>query len=167
MKNICDKNFKEEIRLLKTIPGINEKSAMQIIAETGANMDVFKNSGKLTSWAGLRPRNDESTGKMKSTAITKGNRYLRRIIVQCGWAASRIKNSKFQVIFTRLCVRKSRKKALIAVARNLLTVIWNVLRYKETYNPQKQPVITPEKLKQSLKYYKKQVERLEALVAIT
>ncbi|GIV43792.1 MAG: hypothetical protein KatS3mg035_0915 [Bacteroidia bacterium] len=136
---------------------------MQILAETGSDRKAFENSGKLTGWAGLRPRNDESAGKMKSTAITKGNKYLRRLIVQCGWAASRTKGSKFQEMFLRLCVRKSRKKALIAVARNLLTVIWNVLYYKQVYQPHKQPVISKEKLKKRLNYYKKQVKRLEAL----
>ncbi|GIV43355.1 MAG: IS110 family transposase [Bacteroidia bacterium] len=163
MQNICETHYKEELERLKTIPGVKKQSAMQILAETGSDRKAFENSGKLTGWAGLRPRNDESAGKMKSTAITKGNKYLRRLIVQCGWAASRTKGSKFQEMFLRLCVRKSRKKALIAVARNLLTVIWNVLRYKQVYQPHKQPVISKEKLKKRLNYYKKQVERLEAL----
>ncbi len=50
-------------------------------------------------------------------------------------------------MFLRLCVRKSRKKELIAVARNLLTVIGNVLHYKQMYQPHKQPLISKEKLK--------------------
>jgi transposase len=83
MKNICEEHYSEEMELLKTIPGIQTQAAMQIIAETGADMNAFENSGRLTGWTGLRPKNDESAGKFKSTAITKGNKYLRRIMVQC------------------------------------------------------------------------------------
>jgi hypothetical protein len=54
-------------------------------------MSVFENSGKITGWAGLRPGNDKSVGKYKSTATTKGNKYLRYVMVQCLWAVSRIK----------------------------------------------------------------------------
>ena len=101
MKRICDDNFELEIRLLKTLPGISEIAAMTIIAETGGDMSIFENSGKITGWAGLRPRNDESAGKYKSTAttilrlrsVTEGNKYLRSILVQCAWAASRMKGS--------------------------------------------------------------------------
>jgi len=67
---------------------------MIIIAETGGDMSVFENSGKITGWAGLRPKNDESAGKYKSTATTKGNKYLRSVLVQVSWAASRIKKGK-------------------------------------------------------------------------
>ena len=50
---------------------------MIIAAETGGDMSAFENSRKFTGWAGLRPRNDESAGKFKSTATTKGNKHLR------------------------------------------------------------------------------------------
>ncbi|MBI9036614.1 MAG: IS110 family transposase [Bacteroidales bacterium] len=136
---------------------------MQIIAETGGNMNAFENSGKLTGWAGLRPKNDESAGKYKSTSITKGNKYLRRILVQCGWAASRTKGSYYKNKFDQLCIRKSRKKALIAIARKLLTVIWSILNEKKPYNPNMLPVLNPEKIKGKMKYHAKEIEKLEAL----
>jgi len=75
MMQICQEHYAEEMELLQTIPGIKAQSAMQIIAETGNDMNAFENSGKLTGWAGLRPKNDESAGKYKSTSITKGNKY--------------------------------------------------------------------------------------------
>jgi len=81
------------IKLLQTIPGISQIAAMTIIAETGGDMSVFESSDKIVGWAGLRPRNDESAGKYKSTATTKGNKYLRSILVQVSWAASRIESS--------------------------------------------------------------------------
>jgi transposase len=82
MRRICDEHFSVMVKLLQTIPGISQIAAMTIIAETGGDMSVFESSDKIVGWAGLRPRNDESAGKYKSTAITKGNKYLRSILVQ-------------------------------------------------------------------------------------
>ena len=121
MEEICDRHYSRQMDILMGIDGIGKQAAMQIIAETGADMKAFENSGKLTGWTGLRPRNDESAGKYKSTAVTHGNKYLRRIMVQCAWAAARTKGSFYKSKFEQLCVRKSRKKALIAIARKLLT----------------------------------------------
>lgn len=110
MEEICDKHYSRQMELLMSIDGIGKQAAMQIIAETGADMEAFENSGKLTGWTGLRPRNDESAGKYKSTAVTHGNKYLRRIMVQCAWAAVRTKGSFYKTKFEQLCVRKSKKR---------------------------------------------------------
>ncbi len=163
MLDICQEHYSDEMELLKTIPGIKVQSAMQIIAETGADMKAFDNSCKLTGWAGLRPKNDESAGKYKSTSITKGNKYLRRILVQCAWAASRTKGCYYKTKFEQLCIRKSRKKALIAISRKLLTVIWNVLKEKQPYNPNILPVYNEDKIKAKMKYHQKELEKLESL----
>ncbi|MDY6801140.1 MAG: transposase, partial [Bacteroidota bacterium] len=101
--------------------------------------------------------------KFKSTSITKGNKYLRRILVQCAWAASRTKGSYYKNKFEQLCIRKSRKKALIAIARKLLTVIWNVLKEKQAYNFNIEPVLNPEKIRNKMKYHTKELEKLVAL----
>jgi len=163
MSQICHKYYKDEIKLLQTIPDIKKQSAMQLIAETGNNMSAFENSGKITGWAGLRPKNDESAGKFKSTSITKGNKYLRRILVQCAWAASRTKGSYYKSKFEQLCIRKSRKKALIAIARKLLTVTWNILKEKQEYNPILEPVLSPEKIKNKMNYHTKEIQKLKQL----
>lgn len=163
MLRLCEEHYQEHLKLLRTIPGVNTHAAIQIVAETGADMNAFDNSGKLTGWAGLRPRNDESAGKMKSTAITKGNKYLRRIMVQVAWAASRMKGTHPHEQFIKLSIRKSRKKALIAIARKQLSVVWNILRYRQPYNMDKQPVYKPQDIKRKLHYHQKQVERLQSL----
>jgi transposase len=105
---------------------------MQIIAETSGDMKAFENSGKLTGWTGLRPRNDESAGKYKSK-------------------------------FEQLCIRKSRKKALIAIARKLLTVVWHVLEEKQPFNPRYLPVIDLNKLEMKIKYHRREIDKLEQL----
>ncbi len=164
MEELCKAHYHEEMKLLQTIPGISLISAMIIIAETGADMRVFENSGRFSGWTGLRPRNDESAGKYKSTATTKGNRYLKCILVQVAWAASRTKGSYFKEKFTRLAMRKNRKKALVAIARKLGVLIWNVLYYKQPYNTEKPIIYAPEKLQAKLNYHQREYSRLEKLI---
>jgi transposase len=163
MLAICKEHYSKEMKLLKTMPGTDDQSVMQLIAETGADMNAFETSNRLSNWAGLCPRNDESAGKIKSKATTKGNKYLRRIIVQIAWAASRTKNSSYYNKYNQLAVRKGRKKALVAVARKQLTVVWNILKYEQPYDIDKQPVITPEQLLAKKKYHEKELSKLGVL----
>jgi transposase len=163
MEEICDRHYSRQVEILVSIDGIGKQAAMQIIAETSADMKAFENSGKLTGWTGLRPRNDESAGKYKSTAVTHGNKYLRRIMVQCAWAAARTKGSFYKSKFEQLCVRKSRKKALIAIARKLLTVVWHVLSENEPFNPWLMPVYDPRKMQMKVNYHRREIEKLEKL----
>jgi transposase len=164
MRQLCEAHYSKEMELLKSILGVKEISAMLIIAETGGNMSVFENSGKIIDCAGLRPGNDESAGKYKSTATTKGNKYLRSVMVQYSWAASRIKNGWFKEKFNRLSMRKSRKKALIAIARKLLTVTWNVLYCKTPYNPQLVQVYDLIRVKSKIYYHQREIERIRQLL---
>jgi transposase len=143
---------------------VNKHKRKTIVESLRADMKAFENSGKFAGWTGLRPRNDESAGKFKSTATTKGNRYLRAILVQIAWAASRTKGSFFKEKFTRLCLRKNRKKALIAIARKMAVLIWNVLNYQEAYNPQKLIVYEPGKVQAKMDYHQKEFRRLENLL---
>jgi len=83
--------YAEEISLLCTIPGIQKLSAMCILAELGANMDVFFSAAALVGWAGFRPRNDESAGKIRSRKTLPGNKYLRKMIIQVSMGGSTFK----------------------------------------------------------------------------
>jgi transposase len=164
MEKICGEHYSKEMALLQSMPGISKVSAMCIIAETGADMSVFENSGKITGWAGLRPKNDQSAGKFKSTSITKGNKYLRVILVQAAWGASRTKGSYFKEKYHRLALRKSNKKAIVAIARKMLVVIWNILYEKKPYNPALHPVYDPKKVERATEYHQKEIERLSKLL---
>ena len=164
MKKIVKEHYEKEKELLTSIPGVDELSATFILAESGANMKSFDNSSKFASWIGLAPRNDESAGKYKSTAITKGNKYLRAILVQVAWASIRTKGSYFKQKYNRLAVRKSKKKALIAIARKVSVVIWNVLSNMESYNPDKLPEYDPVKLKKRQQYYQRELDKITELL---
>jgi transposase len=158
-QKVADENYQQEIELLQTIPGIKKLSAIIIFAEIGGKINLFATAQNLTGWCGLRPKNDESAGKIKSRSITKGNKYLRRILVQTGWAASRTRNCYLKTKFEQLSIRKSSKKALIAIARKQLVIIWNVLAKSESY-AEPQIVLSPEQIERKQKYYQGKLEKL-------
>jgi len=127
--------FLPQIKLVSTVPGISASSAIAIIGEIGVDMSVFETSRHLCSWAGLTPQNDNSAGKKKTTRISRAGVYIKPLLVQCANAA--IKSNKHLEIRNRyLAIKKRRghKKAIIAIARMLLTAIYNILKKNEPYN---------------------------------
>src|SRR5204863_715397 len=104
----------------QTIPGISQRTAETVLAEVGTQREQFATAEHLASWAGMCPGNNESAGKRKSGKTTKGNRWLKRILVQAAWAASRAKGTYLQAQYRRLAKRRGRKKALVAVGHTLL-----------------------------------------------
>ncbi|TNC93328.1 MAG: transposase IS116/IS110/IS902 family protein [Stygiobacter sp.] len=125
--------FRTAIRLLTSIPGISNLGAQVIVSEIGTDMDRFPTAGHLLSWAGLCPRNDESAGKRRSTRLRKGAPWLKTLLVQCAWAASRKKDSYFQAQFHRLRSRRGAKKAICAVAASILTAAYHMLKDGTVY----------------------------------
>lgn len=133
MREICKSYFDQEITLLQTIPGIREDAAMRIIAEIGVDMRAFLTASAIVGWAGLKPRNEESAGKIKGRKTLHGNKYLRVLLIQCAWAACRTKESRFFYKYQTLSKRMNHNKALFANTRKLLVIIWNILKKKQIY----------------------------------
>ena len=125
--------FRAEIELLSSIPGVSVIVAWTILAEVGFDMSRFPTAGHLVSWAGLCPRSDESAGKRRSTRIRKGAPWLKTVLVQAAWGATRAKNSYFRAQFFRLRARRGPQKAVVAVAASLLTTIYYVLTRHQPY----------------------------------
>jgi transposase len=119
--------FRDIVERLKDVPGLGSTAVETIIAEIGLDMSLFPTAGHLLSWAGLVPRLDESAGKRRSTRIKKGAPWLKPVLVQCAWAATRKKNSYFQAQFLRLKARHGAKKAAIAFAASILTTVYHML----------------------------------------
>jgi transposase len=128
--------YAEEIDLILSVPSFkNTFSAITIISEIGVNMDVFPTAKHLCSWAGLTPTNNESAGKKKSVRISKAGCYIKPLLVQCATAV--IKSEKHPEIrnrYLKLKKRRGHKKAVIAIARMLLTAIYMILKNKQPYN---------------------------------
>lgn len=124
------------IQLTSDIPGITETSARYIIAEIGADMTVFKSAKHLCSWAGLTPQNNESAGKKKNCHISRAGAYLKPLLVQCALAAIKDKqNPYFRVKYDRIKKRRGHKRAIIAVARMILTCLYHMFLKKEAFQP--------------------------------
>jgi transposase len=114
---------------LCTIPGIGNRLAQVIISEIGVDMTRFPTADHLASWAGLCPGNNESAGKHGNTRTRKGNPQIRTALVEAAWAAART-DTYLGARFRRLHRRFGKNnggKAAVAIAHNLLVIIWHVL----------------------------------------
>lgn len=130
-------SYTEELNLILTVPSIsNLFSAIAVVSEIGVNMDVFPTAKHLCSWAGLTPTNNESAGKKKSVRISRAGVYIKPLLVQCATAV--VKSEEHPEIrnrYLQLKKRRGHKRAIIAIARMLLTAIYHILKNKEPYNP--------------------------------
>lgn len=135
MDAICQQYFPEQLKNLQTIPGIKGRSATAIIAEVGTDMSSFEDAAHLVSWCGLKPRNEESAGKIKARSITHGNKYLRKTLIECAWAASKTQGCYFNKFSYHQVVvrRKNKMKVQVAIARKVLTAVWYVMHDSVAY----------------------------------
>jgi hypothetical protein len=130
-------DYSRQIELLVSAPGIDTISAITIISETGVDMNAFGSVKKFLSWIGLVPQNDESAGKKKSTRIGKGNHWLKPLIVQCANAAKLSKNHpEIRDKYLALKKRRGYGKAIIAIAKKIMTAVYYMLLRDQKYNPQ-------------------------------
>ena len=96
-------------------------------------MSIFPTAGHLASWARMCPGNNITGGKRKSGTTGGGNRWLREILVECAWAASRQRESYLAAQFWRLARRIGKKKAALAVGHSILVIAWHLLHNNTTY----------------------------------
>ena len=122
-----------DAKLLDGIPGVGKDAAAGILAEIGNDMGQFPTAQHLASWAGMSPGNNESAGKKKSGRTTHGDKYLRTLLVQCAWAATRTKGTYLRSKYDSLVVRRGKKRALIAVGHKILIAAYYILRDKVEY----------------------------------
>ena len=125
------------ISLLCTIPGIDRRLAITIISEIGTDMSEFGSSRRLCSWAGLVPGNNQSAGKKKSVRITRAGVYLKPALVEAAHAAVKAteKSPYFRIKYEKIMKRRGKKRAIIAIARMILTSIYAMVSTGEVFNP--------------------------------
>jgi transposase len=130
------KPYESTIELLCTIPGVDRQSAITIISEIGTDMSQFSNSKRLCCWAGLTPGNNESAGKKKSVRITRAGVYLKPALVQVAHAAVKSdKSPYYKIKYECIYKRRGKKRAIIAIARMILTAIYYMFTTGEEFNP--------------------------------
>ena len=143
--------YDEVIKRISRIAGFTERSALFVISEIGATPGVFESDKHLCSWAGcLTPANNESANKKKSTRCSKTGQYLKPLLIQCALAAVKSrKNPYYAIKYNRLAKRRGRKKAIIAIARMMLTSIYHMILNNEEL--ENEMITKPSSIHQNLK----------------
>ena len=131
--------------VMKDILSVSGRKLLNILRDTGSLSEIsaapqehFSSGEKLCRWAGVTPRNDESAGKMKSRKTLHGNPYVKAILCQAAWAAVKVRNSPFHDWFWSHQHKLGQKKAIIAVSRKLLMLIYLLLDTEQLYQPPNQ-----------------------------
>jgi len=152
----------QEWELLQTVPGIQERSAAAILAETGPDMDQFPSSKDLSSWAGVCPGNNRSAGKNKSSHTTGGNPWLRGALTECAWAAAAKKNCFIKEKFWRITSKSKGKKApaVVAVAHTLLVLIYQVLRTHQPFQDRQAPPLDERQRQRLIRHHIRRLGKL-------
>ena len=128
--------YESLIALMCTIPGIERKSAINVISEIGNDVSLFGSSKRLCSWAGLTPGNNESAGKKKSVRINRAGVYLKPALVEIAHSAVKsTTNPYYKNKYEKLVKRRGKKRAIIAIARMIRTAIYSMLSTGEVWNP--------------------------------
>lgn len=126
--------FAAVLAALDTIPGIDRIAAVSILAETGGDMQRFPSAAHLCSWGAMCPGQNESAGKRRSGKTRKGNVYLRRTLIQAALAATRKRQCALQTRYHRVKRQRGHKKAVIAVAHQILEIAYYVMRDGVVYH---------------------------------
>jgi transposase len=125
--------YEDEFKIIQTVTGIKEISAASVIAEIGVDMSRFPGEANISSWAGVSPGNNESAGKKKSSKTRRGNNNLKATLTEAAWAASRTKDSALGAVYNNIVKRRGKKRALVAVAHQMLIEIYRALKNGEPY----------------------------------
>ena len=123
-----------QLELLQTIPGVGEKVAQVIIAETGADMSRFPSAGHLAAWAGVAPAIHESAGKRSPAGTRHGNKWLNHMLVEAAGSVARMKGTNYlSAQHARLTARRGMGRAQVAVAHSILVSAYYILKNDEPY----------------------------------
>ena len=121
------------VALLTTIPGVDWKIAVVIVAELGTDMSQFPNAKHAAAWSGVTPGNHQSAGKRYSGKTKPGNQALKSILSQAAWAASRTKGTYLSSQYRQLVGRRGKKRAIVAVAHSIIISAYHMLSRHEVY----------------------------------
>jgi transposase len=124
-----------QLELLQTIPGVGEKVAQVIIAETGGDMSRFPSAEHLASWAGLAPGVHESAGKRTPVSTRPGNKWLTAMLVEAAGSTGRMKGANYlSAQLARLTTRRGMGRATVAVAHSILVSAYFMLSRDQPYH---------------------------------
>lgn len=152
--------FEEQMARLDAVPGIDQRVAECLLAELGPDLDTFPDAAHLVSWGCVCPGSNESAGKHKSGKTRKGNNWLRGTLAEAAWAASKTKNTYLGAIYKRLARRRGKKRAIVALSRIILEIVYYLLKEERTYQERGADFYDQKHAQQRQRYLLKQLESL-------
>lgn len=158
--------FEPMLAALDTIPGVNRIGAISIVAETGGDMSRFPSAGHLCSWGAMCPGQNESAGKRRSGKTRKGNRYLRRTLIQAALGATHKNGSALQARYHRVKGHRGHKKAVVAVGHQILEIAYYVMRDGVSYDELGADYFTRRHVERTVRRHVRQLEALGFRVTI-
>ncbi len=145
---------------LDTIPGVDRKAAITLLAETGGDMSRFETDHRLCSWAAICPGQHESAGKRRSGKTRKGNPYLRTTLIECGLAASRANRTALQACYRRVRRNRGHKKAVVATGHQILRIAFHVMHRNVSYHELGADYLDQRQRDRAIRRHVRQLEQL-------
>jgi transposase len=154
--------LEEKWKLLQSVPGLKDRSAAAILAETGGEVKPFASARHFSSWAGVCPGNNRSAGRDLGRRPTGGNPWLRSALTECAWAAAATKDCFLKDKFWRLAgkAQGGKKTALIAVAHTLLLLIHHVLQTGEPFQQRHSPGLAERQKQKMIQHHIRRLGKL-------
>ena len=151
----------QSVGLLTTIPGVSKLTAVKLLAETGTKVqETFGNTKRLAKWAGICPGNNESGGKKLSGRTSHGNKYLKSLLVEAAWAATRTKGTYLRAKYDSMAARKGRKKALLIIGHKILNAVYIILTSQLPYQAYSVEDFEKQRSQTRIKYLKNELKEL-------
>lgn len=159
--------FEPELARVDGIPGFARRGAQNLLAETGTDLSRWPTAAHFTSWAGGCPGNKASGGKRQHARVRKGNPWLKRCVTEAALAASRTKRSYLGARYQQLKARRGHKRAIVALAHELLIIVYYLLTRGRDYQDLGTGYIEERDRQHAERRATRQLERLGYQVQLT
>lgn len=156
----------EAITRLDEMPGVDVRSAIDILAETGTDMSPWETHRQFAAMAGVCPANYISAGKRLKNRSRQGNPYLKSILVQAACSAVNVDGSYYQAKFRGLKQRRGHKRALVAIAHAMLVAIYYMLKRGEPYHELGARFVSQDNVQRKRNALVRQLEQLGFAVTV-
>ena len=156
---IREAGYEKQWELLQTVPAVGEPNAATILVEVGPDPQKFANEKHLSSWAGLCPGNKRSAGKDKGSHTTEGNRWLRGALTESAWGIAAQKDGHLRHKFWRIAA-KSRPKAVVAIAHDVLVLAYFVLQRGTPYEEKRGIPMTEAQKQRLIRHHLRRLGKL-------